>query len=550
MANQNFTSEDYLDSLLNSIMKDEKSSSDGMDLDTDFSDIKDEDVNIDEELGNEFFDDIEADFLSESDKSDIKLIDEDEDYFGKEITNEELFDLDDDILSAIGEEKNENNIEKPENNNENRNETEEKVEIEDNGNIKEVFKDIQEESVDEAINSNDSAVNDDLQGLFDIMGIENNDVGDYEPDSLKTEKKKGLFGKKKDKQDKKSKKKLKEDKKENQQKESEEEAINGELNFQSSTSDESIDIINLENPGVVEADNAVSDEKALFDELGLDFGVMSPGDENLSDIKEFETESNTENLFGSSYNDGEDEEEEDSGKKKKKGKKPKKEKKEKKKKKEKKPKAPKKIKEKKVKEKEPDEYIKISKGFIIISCSLIFVLIFTIVFGGDYYTYNKKISEATNYYVNQNYDKAYEQIFGLKMKKNDHKEFYSQVETIMYVNRHYDAYQSLIKMDEYEQGLYSLLKGVKMFDKYQNQGRELNCYDDMQNVLGWIDKGLLETYGLTESQAREMNLISDEEEYAEMVYRIADEARQRIKAEKEAEEEAQKNKDETSEGVN
>ena len=120
----------------------------------------------------------------------------------------------------------------------------------------------------------------------------------------------------------------------------------------------------------------------------------------------------------------------------------------------------------------------------------------------------------------------------------------------MYVNRHYDAYQSLIKMDEYEQGLYSLLKGVKMFDKYQNQGRELNCYDDMQNVLGWIDKGLLETYGLTESQAREMNLISDEEEYAEMVYRIADEARQRIKAEKEAEEEAQKNKDETSEGVN
>jgi len=96
-------------------------------------------------------------------------------------------------------------------------------------------------------------------------------------------------------------------------------------------------------------------------------------------------------------------------------------------------------------------------------------------------------------------------------------------------------------MDEYEQGLYSLLKGVKMFDKYQNEGRKLNCYDDMQTVLGWIDRGLLETYGITESEARELNLLNNDDKLAYEVAVIAQKAREKAEAAMKEAEEAAKN---------
>lgn len=498
-------------------MNNESSNSDMDDLGL-FGDSDDK-IDLEDMEDDDFISNLEDELFGTIEDTGVKLVDEDE-YFEKEITDAELFDIDDDILSIIDD-----TVEKTE--------TSEK--------IHEIIKDDiaeEKEEIQEAIEANDSAVDDNLQGLLDVMGIDEGDDIEKEEPVLKPKKeKKKLFSKKK-------------------------------INKKPTKADDSVDgieesvpmndMLDLSSLSGLMDDNQThtfSESTSSLDELDgeLDFSSMDNAqvedvhnvmDDPFADL-DFNLDSKNEDsdtgagMF--SFMD-DDDEEEDNPKKSKKEKK-KKEKKQKIKKQKKvaaKPKKVKKTKEKIKKVKEPDEIIHISKGFVLMSLSFAFVFIFAVVFGGDYYTYNKKVSVATKEYVNKNYTEAYNTIFGLEMKKDDDEELFNQIQTVMFVNRHYEAYESLIRMDEYEQALYSLLKGVKMFDKYQNVGRKLNCYDDMQNVLGWIDRGLLETFGLTESQARELNLINNDEKVGYEVAIIAQAAREKAEAEAKALEEAAK----------
>ena len=527
------TSEDYLDSFLNSIMGNKVTSSNTDDLGL-FSDVKDEidTEKIDEE---DFFNTLEDELFGSIEDTGAKLVDDD-DYFEKEITDAELFDIDDDIMSIIDESP---------------------VIKEDSPKIHEIIKDdnIEEkeekvenvaDEVNDAIEANDSAVDDNLQGLLDVMGIdEGASVENFEepPVPEKKEKKK-LFGKnKKDKKSKKAKK---------VEAHSEDGVSVGDMLDFSSLSDmmgASDDLNTSEHTFGHDTYSESNNDLGLDNELdfsNMDFSATEEShnvmDDPFGDL-DFNLDAKTDEGSSSLGNftlDDEDSEQEDNKTKKEKKEKKKKEKKPKQKKVKKNTNKAKKVKTKPVKAKQPDEIIRISKGFVILSFSFIFVFVFAVIFGGDYYTYNKKISKATKEYVNKNYTAAYDEVFGLEMKKDDDKELFNQIQTVMFVNRHYEAYENLIRMDEYEQALYSLLKGVKMFDKYQNQGRKLNCYDDMQNVLGWIDRGLLETFGLTESEARELNLINNDEKVGYEVAVIAKAAREKAEAEAKALEEAAK----------
>ncbi len=304
-----------------------------------------------------------------------------------------------------------------------------------------------------------------------------------------------------------------------------------------------------------ESDLPVSDDMTgLFDSPGLSSIFDGQESEGFKETNEMEELGN---LFSGGFEEEQikDEndrliEEMDSGKfdeeeiltdvkedkKKKKVKKPKKEKKPK----VKKVKPAKPVKEKKPRDPELDEVIHISKAFIIFSISLIVLIVFVLNMGGKYYNYNKKTDAAVAYYLNQNYAAAYDQLIGLTMHEDD-QFFYDQVETIMYVNRHYVSAKSLIKLEEYTDGLQTLLRGIVMYDKYKDIARdELHCYDEMANVLSLIDGILLDTYGLSESEAREIVLMEDQFAYAKKVNEIASKAKAKADAQKEAEKEAQK----------
>jgi len=391
------------------------------------------------------------------------------------------------------------------------------------------YEDILDNSLEEEL-----SIDDHIAGLEDILSsntaptekedIKPEEIDDSEIDSLIKEKpkdkKKGFFKSKKEKKPK-NKKTVKVDVKENNE-------VLDEVNeiLEEGNSNE----VNLEeiNQNPLDALDAFSD---LFStDMGEEEEASYEEETGISDLNEEASPKDENNRLINEMDNGDFDEEEildKDGKKKKKEKK-------KKEKKVKPPKAKKQKKEKVKREKEPDEIIKISKGFLIFSFSLIILIVVLLNLGGKSDNYKKKTDEAVKYYVNKNYEMAYNSLYGLTMNKDD-QFFYDQVHTIMLVNRHFSAYSSLIKLNNYNDGLFSLLRGVKMYDKYKEKARKLNCFDDLNVVLSWIDKGLLETYNLTESEAREINLIKDRYDYSKKIYSIADEARIRIEAQKAAE---------------
>lgn len=345
-----------------------------------------------------------------------------------------------------------------------------------------------------------------ISDLMDIMGIANDsEEADNEENKGKSKKKKkekaknkkGLFSKHKKEKD--------------TQSESDSDFDNSIADTNNpAQADSTIDSMDISNTGEQSNDvdmfnldsiasNAEADDYSFG--LDMDFG----GDEESQELDE------NENLIRQ-MDRGEIDEEEILNEEEKEGKKKKKEKK----KKEKKPKKQKvkKVKKPKVKKpKEPDEIIPVPKVLLIFSFSFIVLLVVCLIFGGNLKYYNDKMQRATTFYVNKDYEAAYGEVSGLSIKEKD-QDFYNQVFTVMLVSHQYTAGKNLLAVGDYEQALHSYLKGIAMYDKYQNQARDLNCLDEMNGVLEQLNKELNDTFGLTESKARELNLLDNKEEYA------------------------------------
>ncbi len=191
-----------------------------------------------------------------------------------------------------------------------------------------------------------------------------------------------------------------------------------------------------------------------------------------------------------------------------------------KKKKEKKPKE-KKVKQKKPKPpKEPDEIIKIPIPALIIFISIMIFTIIGVTLGGNYYNYRTRMTKAVAYYVDDDYKSAYDELAGLTIKSDD-EFFYHQIMIVMSVQSNYDTFKSMMELKQYAQALDYLLKGVDNFDLYQNDARDYESFDDMQVALDRITAALSYYFGITESEARELNLIEYKKDYSEAVYEIA-----------------------------
>lgn len=244
------------------------------------------------------------------------------------------------------------------------------------------------------------------------------------------------------------------------------------------------------------------DANEILDETGSAFDDMK--ELALDDVG---IEANTNSLFADMENP-EDIPEIDSNEKKKKEKK----------KKEKKQKTPKekKVRIKKEKKREPDEYIYISPLFMILSLSSIILVILTTYFGASIFSYNNKIDKATSYYVNKEYDKAYEMLSGMNLKDND-KDFYKQVENIMRVEKHINDFNSYMKLDMYVYALESLVKGIASYDDNVSKAGELGTYDILVEESNEIDTLLKTYFNMSVEDARAISRLDSNLEFSNVI---------------------------------
>lgn len=167
----------------------------------------------------------------------------------------------------------------------------------------------------------------------------------------------------------------------------------------------------------------------------------------------------------------------------------------------KKPKKEKKPKKPKVKQPpKPGDIIRFKPKSIIVFVMLIVGIVVLVQMFGYTINYSGNINLAKDYYANQEYDKAYNSLDGIKLSGDD-ETLYKQAKVVMYVQRQYESYENYEKMNMHTEALNALVKGVDRYQTYRSEAKELGIEDKMTEVYNLIIKAFKDKFKMSETEA-------------------------------------------------
>jgi hypothetical protein len=167
----------------------------------------------------------------------------------------------------------------------------------------------------------------------------------------------------------------------------------------------------------------------------------------------------------------------------------------------KKPKKEKKPKKPKVKQPpKPGDIIRFKPKSIIVFVMLIVGIVVLVQMFGYTINYSGNINLAKDYYANQEYDKAYNSLDGIKLSGDD-ETLYKQAKVVMYVQRQYESYENHEKMNMHTEALNALVKGVDRYQTYRSEAKELGVEDKMTEVYNLIIKAFKDKFKMSETEA-------------------------------------------------
>ncbi|MCM1157703.1 MAG: hypothetical protein NC300_03340 [Bacteroidales bacterium] len=149
--------------------------------------------------------------------------------------------------------------------------------------------------------------------------------------------------------------------------------------------------------------------------------------------------------------------------------------------------------------------------------------IFSVFLGGTFlfylllnqFNYAQAVGRAEDYFGNQKYRSAYDEIVGVEIKEPE-EELRDRIYTVMYVERLYEAYENNIQLGFQEKALDSLLRGVSKYYEYQKEAQELGVGADIEYSFDRIRSILQNNYGISIEQALAINALEDAE-YARQI---------------------------------
>ena len=118
------------------------------------------------------------------------------------------------------------------------------------------------------------------------------------------------------------------------------------------------------------------------------------------------------------------------------------------------------------------------------------------------------IERAANYFANQKYRKAFDEIVGVEVKEKD-EELKDRIYTVMYVERLYESYLNNEELNRPEKALDSLLRGVDKYYEHYEEAEQLGVTSDLDYSFNQIKTMLNEKYGITVEQAVEINAMEN-----------------------------------------
>ncbi len=140
-----------------------------------------------------------------------------------------------------------------------------------------------------------------------------------------------------------------------------------------------------------------------------------------------------------------------------------------------------------------------------------------IIVGTSIFSYSLSIKNAEYEFGNKQYTAAYNEIYGLEMKKEDVM-LYDRIMTVMYVQKQLNSYENYYGMNDKPKALDSLLKGLQRYEKYIELAVKLDVDTDLDSVRNKILEKVSASFMLTEQEAMEIIQSDNRAEYSKKVY--------------------------------
>ena len=142
------------------------------------------------------------------------------------------------------------------------------------------------------------------------------------------------------------------------------------------------------------------------------------------------------------------------------------------------------------------------------------------VFGSQLLERRSALNNAENYFANEDYMRAYNEISNVNLKEDD-QALYERIRMCSQLQKEINSYRNYSSMGMKTEALDSLLKGVMFYDKNQSNAQTLQVQHAFEKLKNEIITELSQNYGLGESDARELLAIPDQAEYTQRIQQIA-----------------------------
>ena len=173
-------------------------------------------------------------------------------------------------------------------------------------------------------------------------------------------------------------------------------------------------------------------------------------------------------------------------------------------------------------QREPVERVKIKPVFLIFMLTVISAFVMLIMFSSNSLAFGNNINNAEKYLERQKYELAYNELAGLKIKK-ENEILYEKVRVLMLIEKQYNSYINFMNLDMPKQALDSLAKAVAQYDKNIDKADALGIAENMNPILDNVNYALQTEFNLSVDDIRVINQIEDKNEYTRQIetYTIA-----------------------------
>lgn len=137
--------------------------------------------------------------------------------------------------------------------------------------------------------------------------------------------------------------------------------------------------------------------------------------------------------------------------------------------------------------------------------------------------YNTSIESAKTSFVHQQYDNAYSDLLGLRLKKED-QELFKQAKTVRMLDIKEEAYGQYISMKKYPEALKALIAAVEKYEIYKDDAVKLGVSKEFDSIYANIEKELSNKFAVSIDEAKKVYEMTDKEAFNQRINELAETA--------------------------